>query len=102
MVTMVKDEFGCRHAPVRAAGFRVRRKVLDGVSFAWVYRRSEVAGFFVELDFGGYSFPIYCMGLSFCLACGAFLGFGIRYELCWICEGELEPEEFEEELEMSF
>jgi hypothetical protein len=91
VVTMVKDKFGCRHIPVRPDGFRVRRRVIDGVSFAWVYKRPEVAGFFVELDFGNYHFPIFGQALSFCRVCGAFLGFGIRYELCWICEDELEP-----------
>ncbi len=98
----MKDKFGRRHTPVRFSGFRVRRKVMDGASFTWVYKRPEVAGFFVELDFCDYHFPIYDVVLSFCRACGAFLGFGFRYELCWICEGELEPEEFEEEAEDSF
>jgi hypothetical protein len=99
---MAKDRFGCRHTTVRPAGFRVRRKVMDSLSFTWVYKRPEVAGFFVELDFGDYHFPIYGLILSFCRACGAFLGLGIRYELCWVCESELEPEEFEDEPEMSF
>lgn len=95
---MVRDKFGCRHAPVRPSGFRVRRKAMNDVSFTWVYKRPEVAGFFVELDFNNNHFPIFGLILSFCRACGAFLGFGIRYELCWICESELEPEK----LEMSF
>lgn len=99
---MVKDKFGCRHTPVRDAGYMVRRRVMEGISFMWRYLRSEVAGCFVELDFGGYYFSISCLRLSFCRACGAFLGFGIRYDLCWICESELEPEEFEEELEIFF
>jgi hypothetical protein len=66
------------------------------------YKRSECAEFHVTLDLGKFWYSLYDFGLSFCLACGRFLDFGTRYELCWICEGELEPEEFEEELEIPF
>lgn len=94
MVTMVKDRFGCRHTPVRDAGYIVRKRIMDGVTFSLRYLRSEVAGCFIEVSFGGYYFSISCLRLSFCRACGAFLGFGILYEICWICRDDYESEDF--------
>jgi hypothetical protein len=54
------------------------------------YKRSECADFLITLDFGTSYFALYGFRLSFCLACGRFIGFGIFHELCWICESELE------------
>ena len=90
MVTMAKDLFS-RHAPVCAVGYGVRKRVMGDVSFCMEYKRSECARFFVTLDFGEFWYCLFDFRLSFCLACGRFLGFGTRYEMCWICESELEP-----------
>lgn len=99
MVTMVKDLFG-RHAPLRCSGFEIRYKTTGDVSFLTRYKRSECAEFNVTLDFGKFWYSLYDFRLSFCLACGRFLGFGTRYEICWVCEDDLEPEcEFEDWLE---
>jgi hypothetical protein len=90
---MVKDLFA-RHTPIRSVGYEVRRKAGD-MSFLLKYERSECAILWVTLDFGIFGFSLGGFKLSFCLACGRFLGFGTRYELCWICESELEQLEDE-------
>jgi hypothetical protein len=89
VVTMAKDLFA-RHTPVRSAGFEIRKRVTEDASFLVKYKRSECAEFFVTLDFGRDYFTLLGFCLSYCLACGRFTHFGIYYELCWICESELE------------
>jgi hypothetical protein len=92
---MVKDLFA-RHTPFRPNGYEVRRKEGD-VSFLLKYERSECASLLIMLDLGEFRYKLGVLRLSFCLACGRFLGFGTRYDLCWICESELE--QLEDEIE---
>lgn len=89
MIIMAKDLFAL-HTPLHSAGTEIRIRVLDDVSFFMRYRRSECAEFLVILDFGKSYFTLFDFRLSFCLVCGRFLGFGASYEVCWICEYELE------------
>ena len=89
MVTMAEDLFA-RHTPLRDVGDGFRKIVMGDVSFCMEYKRSECARFFVTLDFGEFWYYLFGFRLSFCLACGRFLGFGTRYEICWICESESE------------
>jgi hypothetical protein len=99
---MKKDLFA-RHTPVRSAGYGIRERVMHDVSFCMEYKRSECAEFFVTVDFGEFWCSLFGFRLSFCLACGRFLGFGTRYELCWICESDLELElEEDDELELTY
>jgi hypothetical protein len=88
-----KDLFAC-HAPVRPVGYAVRKKAGD-VSFLLRYKRSECADLLVTLDFGEFYFTLFGCTVSFCLGCGRFIGFGSHFNLCWICESELEA--FEED-----
>jgi hypothetical protein len=86
---MAKDLFA-RHTPKRFAGCEIRKKATDDISFLLKYKRSECTDLLVTLDFCEYYFSLGSFRLSFCLACGRFLGFGTQYNLCWICESELE------------
>jgi hypothetical protein len=86
---MVKDLFG-RHCPVRSAGSEIRKRATDDVSFFLKYKRSECADFYVAFDFGESYFTLFGFRLSFCVACGRFVRFGTSYEICWVCESELE------------
>ena len=88
---MAKDLFA-RHTPVRAVEYGVRKRIMDDVSFCMRYKRSECGEFFVTLDFGEFWYSLFGFRLSFCLVCGRFLGFGTRYEVCWLCEDDLEFE----------
>lgn len=100
MVTMEKDLFR-RHTPKRHAGFIAPVARFDGLRIDLMHKSPECGDLSVTFDCGRFGRKLFDVRVSFCLACGRFLGFGTRYELCWICESELEPEEFEEELEMS-
>jgi hypothetical protein len=93
---MARDLFA-RHTPVRSCGSEIRKRVMNDVSFLMKYTRSECAVFIVTLDFGQYWWSLFDFRLSFCLACGRFISFGTRYELCWICESELEDSEDDED-----
>lgn len=86
---MAKDLFA-RHTLVRSTGCEIRKKATMDTSFFLKYKRSECAEFFIMLDFCKGGFTLYELNLSFCIRCGRFLGFGIHYEVCWICEDELE------------
>ena len=96
VATMAKDLFA-RHTPIRHAGYEIRKKA-DDVSFILKYKRSECADLVITLDFGKFYHILGGFRLSFCLACGRFLGFGTRYEVCWLCESELEQLENDESL----
>jgi hypothetical protein len=89
VVILAKDLF-TRHASCRGAGSEVASVVMEGVRFILKYKRSECADFIVGLDFGKNYFALFGFRVSFCLSCGRFLGFGSRYEVCWICEDEYE------------
>lgn len=95
---MPKDWFG-RHTPIRSAGFKKRIRVMDDCSFCLVYKRSDLAKFIVTYDFDSFSFPVSLWessNLSFCLACGRFIGFGAKFGICWICEDNFEVFEDDE------
>jgi hypothetical protein len=85
---MAKDLFS-RHTHIRPIGYEVRKKI-EGSSFLLKHKRSECADFYITFDFGESYFTLFNFRLSFCVNCGRFLGFGTRYEICWICELELE------------
>jgi hypothetical protein len=91
IVVTMKDLFA-RHTPVRNVGSLVWKKIADDTAFTLNYISRNKATLSVMLSFGSSKLliPLYSLGLFFCLACGRFLGFGTRYELCWICESELE------------
>jgi hypothetical protein len=89
VVIMVKDLFA-QHTPVRFSGFEVCRRLTEDASLLLKYKHSECADFLITLDFDGSYFALFGFRLSFCLVCGRFLGFGTCFELCWICESELE------------
>jgi hypothetical protein len=86
---MTKDLFG-RHAHSRSAGTELREKATDDISFVLKYKRSDFAFLFIALHFKDGYFILSELGLSFCLRCGRFIGFGNRFEVCWLCEDELE------------
>jgi hypothetical protein len=79
-----------RHALIRSAETELRKKATTDISFFLKYKRPECAELFVTLDFEKGGFTLYGLNLSFCLRCGRFIGFGSRYEICWLCEDELE------------
>ena len=88
---MDKDLFG-RHTPVRPAGFSIRKRLNDDAIIILKYKRSENAELFITLDYSEDGFTLYGLHLSFCLRCGRFIRFGIGYDVCWICEGDLEDD----------
>lgn len=91
MVTMDRDIFG-RHCPARKAGSQVSKKVSQETIFILNYKNSANGVFSVVLNFHGSDncFTLFSLRLSFCLACGRFIGFGSLFDVCWICEKELE------------
>jgi hypothetical protein len=88
---MSRDIFG-RHCPVRKAGSQVGKTVTEDVIFLLNYKSSASADFSVTLNFeeGDVCFVLLSLRLSFCVACGRFIGFGSLFDVCWICEEELE------------
>jgi hypothetical protein len=97
-LSMAKDKFGCKHLPVRHAGYKYSIKAIEDVSFILQYERPEYALFFVGLDVGAKeSFVLFGYRLSLCLNCGRFTHFGVEYGVCWVCEDELEDDNFEDE-----
>ncbi len=91
VVTTDKDIFR-RHCPVRGGGSQVGNKVTKDIVFLLDYKNSANADFSVALHFqgSGNCFVVFSMRLSFCIACGRFIGFGNAFDVCWICKGELE------------
>jgi hypothetical protein len=96
---MIKDLFD-RHCSVRSIGYEFPIRTMNGVSFILEYRNSACADFLVALDVGDKeSFILFGYRLSFCIACGRFIGFGSKFDVCWLCKDEMENDEIEDILE---
>jgi hypothetical protein len=67
-------------------------KLTKDIFFLLDYKSSANADFSVALNFEKENdcFVLFNLRLSFCLACGRFIGFGSLFEVCWICQDELE------------
>jgi hypothetical protein len=90
---MPRDGLDFRHTPVRPKGWRLRLKGINDVNFILHYVRPNYASFAQVHDIEGYDWVLFDVLVSFCIACGRFIGFGNSFDVCWICKSHLESEE---------
>lgn len=87
---MAKDSFGCKHTPVRPKGWELRIKATNDVNFILHYVRPEFATFGVVLNVCGTEWILFDVLLSFCARCGCYTSFGNHFDVCWLCQDEME------------
>lgn len=81
-----------RHTPLRRAGFKLQKKLTEDCGIILQYIRPEFAALYIGLMLDQYPLPLFGINMSFCINCGRFLRLGSHFNLCWICESDLEEE----------
>ena len=85
-----EDSCDGKHCHPRSSGTEVVSKAGDAV-FRFVYKFPIWGTLYLRLIDEGYFYEFKLFSLSFCSACGAFMGFEPPFEeqVCWRCQDDL-------------